>query len=222
MKNLILDKQWKEALKAEFSKPYFKDLVNFLEIESKNHLIYPPRDKIFNAINTCGISDVKVVILGQDPYHGENQANGLSFSVNNDVKIPPSLRNIFKELKNQYDIDPPKSGDLEYLAKQGVLLLNATLTVRSNEAGSHQKKGWEEFTDAIIHHLNSSCNHLVFILWGAYAQKKASFIDSKKHLILKSVHPSPLSASRGFFHNKHFIKTNEYLNKHNFTEIKWI
>ena len=222
MKNLIQDKEWEGLLKDEFSKPYFKCLESFIELENETKNVYPPRKLIFNAFNRCSFSKLKVVILGQDPYHGIGQANGLAFSVNDKVKVPPSLRNIFKELVNQFGGEPKKEGNLESWAEQGVLLLNATLTVRAEEAGSHQKKGWEEFTDAVIHKIIENKEHVVFILWGAYAQKKANFIDDTKHLVLKSVHPSPLSASRGFFNNKHFIKTNEYLKQEQIEEIQWI
>jgi len=211
---------WKNLLNDEFQKDYFKKLMAFIKNEYENKTIYPPKELIFNAFNLCPFNNVKVIIIGQDPYHQENQAQGLCFSVPDDVKIPPSLRNIFKEIKN--DINKQKtSGNLTNWAKQGVFMINATLTVEKDNAGSHQKKGWETFTDEIIKLLNKEKNNLVFILWGAFAQKKAELIDKNKHLILKSVHPSPLSASRGFFGNNHFSKTNEYLIKHNLPPIDW-
>ena len=211
---------WKNLLNDEFQKDYFKKLMAFIKNEYENKTIYPSKELIFNAFNLCPFNNVKVIIIGQDPYHQENQAQGLCFSVPDDVKIPPSLRNIFKEIKN--DINKQKtSGNLTNWAKQGVFMINATLTVEKDNAGSHQKKGWETFTDEIIKLLNKEKNNLVFILWGAFAQKKAELIDKNKHLILKSVHPSPLSASRGFFGNNHFSKTNEYLIKHNLPPIDW-
>ncbi len=217
-----IEESWKEVLYPEFNKPYFSLLTAFVRKEYKsNGPIFPPAGLIFNAFNTCPFSKTKVVILGQDPYHGDHQANGLSFSVNNGIALPPSLRNIYKEIEDDLKIKPKTSGDLTHWAKQGVLLLNATLTVRAHQAGSHQNKGWEEFTDAAIRALNDQRNNLVFILWGSYAQKKGAFIDKKRHLVLESPHPSPLSAYRGFFGNHHFSKTNQYLEQHNILPINW-
>lgn len=215
-----LESSWKELLKDEFDKPYFKTLSKFIHDEYKNDTIYPPPKFIFNALDSLPVDKVKVIILGQDPYHGPGQAHGLSFSVPDGIALPPSLKNIYKEM--QSDIGKlPQSGNLEHWAKEGVLLLNATLTVRAHQAGSHQNKGWEQFTDAIIHHLATSRENLVFILWGSYAQKKGSFIDSTKHLVIKSVHPSPLSAYNGFFGSRPFSQTNAYLISHNKPPIDW-
>jgi uracil-DNA glycosylase len=219
--DVSIELSWKLHLQQEFEKAYFKNLVQFVKSEYQTKTIYPPGKLIFNAFNSCPFNDVKVVILGQDPYHGPGQAHGLCFSVPDGVAFPPSLRNIFKEITNDLGLAVPKSGNLTRWANQGVLLLNATLTVQANEAGSHQKKGWEMFTDAAIKTLADDKDHLVFILWGAYAQRKAEMINNTKHLVLESVHPSPLSASRGFFGNRHFSKTNEYLKKHNRIEIIW-
>jgi uracil-DNA glycosylase len=216
-----IEESWKSKLKDEFDKEYFIQLVEFVKNEYKKHTIYPPGPKIFNAFDHCSFDDLKVVILGQDPYHGPNQAHGLCFSVNEGVPFPPSLINIFKEVQNDMDVPVPTSGNLERWADQGILLLNATLTVRAHQAGSHQNKGWEQFTDAVIHKIADEKENIVFLLWGAYAQKKAAFVDREKHLILDSVHPSPLSASRGFFGNHHFSKTNQYLTEHNRTPIFW-
>ncbi len=216
-----IDHTWKPLLKTEFEKPYFKDLVHFVKEEYKTKTIYPPPKEIFRAFEYSKFPDTQVVILGQDPYHGAKQANGLCFSVRDNIKKPPSLQNIFKEIENDIGKTPPESGNLERWAKQGVLLLNATLTVRARSAGSHQNKGWEEFSDSVIKVLNEEKNSLVFLLWGAHAQKKGAIIDNKKHLILKAPHPSPFSANRGFFGCKHFSKTNTYLEKHNKTPIDW-
>ncbi len=212
---------WKEQLSAEFSKPYFLNLVEFVKSEYKNHTVYPPGKEIFRAFDACSFDDVKVVILGQDPYHGPGQANGLAFSVRDGVRMPPSLVNIFKEIQNELGKEIPPSGNLERWAEQGVLLLNATLTVQARNAGSHQKKGWEEFTDAVIRKISDQKSEVVFMLWGAYAQKKGEIIDSAKHLVLKSPHPSPFSADRGFFGNGHFIKANEYLKGQGKEPIDW-
>jgi uracil-DNA glycosylase len=212
---------WKAHLADEFHKPYFKHLTEFVKQEKEKHTIYPPGKQIFNAFEKCSFDDVEVVILGQDPYHGPGQANGLAFSVSDGIKPPPSLVNIFKEIRNDLGKEIPPSGNLERWANQGVLLLNATLTVRANSPGSHQKKGWEEFTDAVIKKISEEREHIVFMLWGAYAQKKGEIIDSKKHLILKSAHPSPFSADRGFYGNHHFSKANEYLVKHGKHAIEW-
>lgn len=217
-----IEETWKEVLKEEFGKPYFSLLTSFIRKEyAQNGPIYPPAKLIFNAFDLCPFNQTKVVIIGQDPYHGVGQANGLSFSVSPDQAIPPSLVNIYKELQADLKVEAPQNGDLTHWAKQGVLLLNATLTVRAHQAGSHQNKGWEEFTDAAIQALATQRDHLVFILWGSYAQRKGAFIDRKKHLVLTSPHPSPLAAYRGFFGNHHFSKTNKYLQEHNITPIAW-
>jgi len=217
-----IEDTWKKVLYNEFQKDYFIKLKQFLEDEkSKNKKIYPPGNLIFNAFEKTPFNKVKVVILGQDPYHGFGQAHGLCFSVPDGMKIPPSLRNIYKELNTDVDFVIPKSGNLEKWANQGVLLINATLTVRDSEAGSHQKKGWEAFTDNVIKTVSDEKENIVFILWGNYAQSKESLIDNNKHLIIKSVHPSPLSASRGFFGSKPFSKTNSYLQDKGFDRIDW-
>lgn len=216
-----IEESWKNQLQTSFESEYFKNLAEFVKQEYSTQRIYPPAKLIFNAFSHCKFNELKVVILGQDPYHGPDQANGLSFSVNDQIKHPPSLVNIFKEIKNDLDIPYPVSGNLERWAKQGVLLLNATLTVRAAAAGSHQKKGWEKFTDDVILKISEEKENVVFFLWGAYAQKKGSVIDSSKHLIIKSVHPSPLSAHRGFFGNKHFSLANDYLTKHKKEPIDW-
>ena len=220
--NVTIAPQWKSVLKAEFEKPYFKKLAAFVKAEYLQHTCFPKGTHIFNAFNHCDFNAVKVVIIGQDPYHGEGQANGLCFSVNEDVPQPPSLINIFKELNTDLGKPVPKSGNLEAWAKQGVLLLNATLTVRAHQAGSHQNKGWETFTDAAIQQLSDQKEGLVFLLWGGFAKRKGQKIDSSKHKILTSGHPSPLSANRGYwFGNKHFSKTNNYLIERGLDEIKW-
>jgi uracil-DNA glycosylase len=216
-----IEPTWKEKLSGEFEKEYFLRLADFIKEEYRLQTIYPPGSLIFNAFNLCPLANVRAVIIGQDPYHGPGQAHGLCFSVRNDVGYPPSLINIFKEIESDIGIKRPLSGNLERWAAQGVLLLNATLTVRAHQAGSHQKKGWEEFTDSVINLLNSEKQHLVFFLWGSYAQKKGEAIDRSKHLVLESVHPSPLSASRGFFGNKHFSRCNEYLTAQGITPINW-
>lgn len=216
-----IEASWKEQLIEEFKKDYFIRLTEFVRNEYQTQQIYPSGKLIFNAFDQCPFGDVKVVILGQDPYHGPGQAHGLCFSVNDGIDFPPSLRNIFKEVKADTGAAIPGSGNLERWAKQGVLLLNATLTVRAHQAGSHQRKGWEDFTDAAIRSLAENREHLVFILWGSYAIKKGEFIDPNKHLVLTSVHPSPLSASRGFFGNKHFSRANSYLQQHGKEPIVW-
>jgi uracil-DNA glycosylase len=216
-----IEESWKKQLQEEFEKPYFKQLTDLVKSEYASQTIYPPAKLIFNAFDQCPFDQVKVVILGQDPYHGPGQAHGLCFSVNDGVDFPPSLRNIFKEIQADTGAPVPTSGNLERWAKQGVLLLNATLTVRAGQAGSHQKKGWEQFTDAVIHLVADKLENVVFILWGNYAISKGEFIDARKHLILKSVHPSPLSASRGFFGNKQFSTTNKYLLENGKEPIKW-
>lgn len=212
---------WLHRLQKEFESPYFKELNDFLKIESDTFTIYPNEDEIYNAFNQTPFEDVKVVIIGQDPYHGENQAHGLSFSVQKRVKLPPSLKNIYKEIESDLGITPPQSGDLTAWTKQGVLLLNATLTVRAQSPGSHQKKGWEKFTDAVIHKLSDEKENLVFILWGKYAQDKGVIIDSNKHFVIKSAHPSPFAARKGFFGSKPFSKTNEFLKSKNIIPIDW-
>ncbi|MCY1723434.1 uracil-DNA glycosylase [Prolixibacteraceae bacterium Z1-6] len=212
---------WKAQLQEEFNKDYFIKLSEFVKNEYNTQRIFPPGKLIFNAFNQCTFENLKVVILGQDPYHGPGQAHGLCFSVNDGIAFPPSLRNIFKELNQDMGKPIPETGNLIDWAKQGVLLLNATLTVRAQTAGSHQKKGWEIFTDAVIQKISSEKENVVFLLWGNYAISKSKFIDQNKHLVLTSVHPSPLSASRGFFGNKHFSRTNEFLISKGLEPIKW-
>ena len=219
--NVRIEESWKQKLTPEFEKDYFIKLTEFVRAEYASKTIYPPAKQIFNAFDHCPFDDVKVVIIGQDPYHGPGQAHGLCFSVAEGVPNPPSLQNIFKEIMSDLGKPMPANGDLTRWARQGVLLLNATLTVQAHQAGSHQRKGWEEFTDAAIRLLAEEREHLVFILWGAYAQKKGAFIDRSKHLVLASAHPSPLSAYNGFFGNKHFSRTNEYLKAHGIAEIEW-
>lgn len=212
---------WKEILMEEFAKPYFMQLKEFLIEEKSKYEVYPPGKLIFNAFNLTPFESVRVVIIGQDPYHGKGQAHGLCFSVPDEVTPPPSLVNIFKEIKSDLGIPVPGHGNLGYWAKQGVLLINATLTVRCNQAGSHQKKGWEEFTNTVIGKLSEKRAGLVFLLWGKFAQEKEVLIDTKKHYILKAAHPSPFSASNGFFGCRHFSKTNEILKRHGLDEIDW-
>lgn len=219
--NVQIEDSWKEILKDEFEKDYFQALMTKVDEAYRTTEVFPSQDHIFNAFNHCYFDDVKVVIIGQDPYHNDGQAHGLSFSVPEGVKIPPSLRNIYKEIQSDLGKSIPESGNLEHWAKQGVLLLNATLTVQAHEAGSHQGIGWEEFTDAAIHHLAHKRKHIVFMLWGAYAQKKGQNVDSAHHLTLEAPHPSPLSAHRGFLGCKHFSKCNEYLKQNNLKEIDW-
>ena len=216
-----IEESWEKVLQPDFDKPYFKELTDFVRSEYAATTIYPPASLIFNAFNLCPFDKVKVVIIGQDPYHGPGQAHGLCFSVNDGIQFPPSLQNIFKEIKSDLDIPLPTSGNLTRWAEQGVLLLNATLTVRAHNAGSHQKKGWETFTDSVIRILAEQKENLVFILWGAYAQKKGAFIDKNRHLVLSSAHPSPLSAYNGFFGNHHFSLTNKWLTEHNLKAIDW-
>ncbi|MDR0865935.1 MAG: uracil-DNA glycosylase [Candidatus Symbiothrix sp.] len=216
-----IEQSWNERLAPEFEKSYFSDLVHFVKNEYATKTIYPKGNKIFNAFDKTPFDKVKVVILGQDPYHEPGQAHGLCFSVNDGIMLPPSLQNIYQELREDLGITPAASGNLERWAEQGVLLLNATLTVQAHRAGSHQQKGWEEFTDAVVHKIAEEKEHVVFILWGSYAQKKGAFIDPFKHLILKSAHPSPLSSYRGFFGSKPFSKTNEYLIKTGQAPIQW-
>ncbi len=212
---------WKKVLVNEFSSEYFKELKNFLIEEKKKYTIYPPGEYIFSAFNRTPFDNVKVVIIGQDPYHGEGQAHGLCFSVQQGIKPPPSLVNIFKELKNDIGIDIPTHGSLEKWAENGVLLLNATLTVRASQAGSHQKKGWETFTNAVIKKVSENKEGIVFLLWGRYAQDKDVLIDTEKHHVLKAAHPSPFSAYNGFFGCKHFSKTNHFLKEKGKVEIDW-
>lgn len=217
-----LDESWMSHIGKEFDQPYMKSLKQFLQQEKESgQIVYPRGNDIFNALNTTSFDKVRVVILGQDPYHGPGQAMGLSFSVPKGVQLPPSLQNIYKEIEAEYGTKMPRTGDLTKWAEQGVLLLNATLTVRAANAGSHQKKGWEEFTDAVIRALNDQHEHIVFMLWGSYAQKKGAFIDRKKHLVLESPHPSPLSAHRGFLGNGHFKKANDYLVQNGRAPIDW-
>lgn len=218
--NINIEESWKNLLKPEFEKPYFSSLINFVKQKYKEHTCYPKGKNIFKAFELTPFDQVKVVLLGQDPYHGEGQAMGLCFSVPNGIVYPPSLRNIIIELKNDTGIEL-KSGDLTPWAKQGVFLLNATLTVRAHQAGSHQKKGWETFTDSVIHKISEEKEHVVFILWGSYAQQKINLIDTRKHFIIKSVHPSPLSAHRGFFGSRPFSLTNEYLTSKKIEPIQW-
>lgn len=219
--NVQIEESWKRALAEEFEKDYFLRLTAFVRQEYQTTTVYPPGRLIFNAFNLCPYDKVKVVIIGQDPYHGPGQAHGLCFSVNDGVPYPPSLQNIFKEIHDDTGAALPATGNLTRWAEQGVLLLNATLTVRAHCAGSHQRQGWEEFTDAAIRALAEHRDHLVFILWGAYAQKKGAFIDRNRHLVLTSVHPSPLSAYHGFFGNHHFSRANAYLQEHGETPICW-
>lgn len=219
--NVQIEESWKQVLTPEFDKDYFIRLTEFVRREYQTTTVYPPGKLIFNAFNLCPYNKVKVVIIGQDPYHGPGQAHGLCFSVNDGIPFPPSLQNIFKEIHDDLGTPIPTTGNLTRWAEQGVLLLNATLTVRAHQAGSHQRQGWEEFTDAAIRALAENREHLVFILWGAYAQRKGAFIDRNKHLVLSSAHPSPLSAYNGFFGNRHFSRTNEYLKAHGETEIVW-
>ncbi len=219
--NVKIENSWYELLKDEFSKEYFINLTKFIKEEKKKYKIYPPGSLIFNAFNTTPVDKVKVVILGQDPYHDEGQAHGLCFSVPNGINPPPSLVNIFKELNSDLGIEIPNHGNLTSWAQQGVLLLNATLTVRSHSPGSHQKKGWETFTDTVIKKLSDTENNLVFVLWGNYAKAKQELINPLKHCILTAAHPSPFSANYGFFGCKHFSKINTYLKQNGIEEINW-
>lgn len=216
-----IEKSWKESLASEWEKDYFKKLTDFVRDEYASGVVFPPASRIFAAFDACPVDEVKVVILGQDPYHGEGQANGLCFSVNPGTPIPRSLTNIFKEISSDTGAPMPTDGDLSRWARQGVLLLNATLTVRAHQAGSHQGRGWEQFTDEVVRMLATERSGLVFILWGAYAGRKGEFIDRNRHLVLTSAHPSPLSASRGFFGNHHFTLANDYLKRQGKTPIIW-
>jgi uracil-DNA glycosylase len=221
MADVRLHPSWKAVLGEEFAKPYFEDLISFVKQEYTTNRVYPPGNRIFSALDHTPFESVKVVILGQDPYHGPGQANGLCFSVNEGIAIPPSLRNIFSEIKSDLNIAIPENGNLERWADQGVLLLNATLTVRAHQAGSHQNKGWETFTDAVINALSTEREGLVFMLWGGYARKKGAIINTGKHFVLSAPHPSPLSAHRGFLGCRHFSKCNRFLAKNGKEEIKW-
>ncbi|POS01647.1 uracil-DNA glycosylase [Flavobacterium croceum DSM 17960] len=217
-----INPSWQAILQAEFDKEYFVNLVNFVKAEYATHRCFPKGSEIFAAFDSCTFEDTRVVIIGQDPYHGLGQANGLCFSVNDGVAMPPSLVNIFKEIESDLNIPFPATGNLQRWAKQGVLLLNATLTVRENTAGSHQNKGWEQFTDAVIDKISKEKQGVVFLLWGGFAKKKGSKIDRNKHFVLETGHPSPLSANRGlWFGNKHFSKTNAYLKSIGKPEIEW-
>ena len=219
--NPRIEESWLKVLASEFEQPYFAELKTFLLEEKRRYVVYPPGSLIFNAFAHTPYYNVKVVILGQDPYHGEGQAHGLCFSVPDGVKPPPSLINMYKEIDNDLGISPSSSGNLECWADQGVFLLNATLTVRASTAGSHQNKGWEKFTDKVIQNLSTGRENLVFMLWGNYARAKKNLIDGQKHLILEAAHPSPLSAFNGFFGCKHFSKANEYLHQHGIESINW-
>ncbi len=216
-----IEESWRERLQGEFDAPYFDQLTRFVRQEYAQGRVYPPGGLIFNAFNLCPFNQVKVVIIGQDPYHEEGQAQGLCFSVPTGVQIPPSLVNIYKEIHDDLGVTVPPSGDLTRWARQGVLLLNATLTVRAHQAGSHQRQGWEQFTDAVIRILSRERSRLVFILWGSYAISKRALVDERRHLVLTSPHPSPLSAHRGFFGNHHFSLTNHYLEQQGLTPIQW-
>ena len=216
-----IEQEWKTLLQSEFDLPYFEALTEFVREEYAQHTIFPPARLIFNAFDQCPVSKVKVVILGQDPYHGIGQAHGLCFSVPDNVAAPPSLKNIVKEIISDVGHTTLKSSNLEPWVRQGVFLLNATLTVRMNQAGSHQNRGWEQFTDAVMKKLSDEKEHIVFLLWGAYAGRKKALIDTSKHLVLTSVHPSPLSAHQGFFGNHHFTQANEFLTAHGKTPINW-
>ena len=220
--NVRISPSWNALLSSEFEKPYFQALTAFVKKEYSEHTCYPKGKEIFAAFDKCPVEDLKVVLLGQDPYHGEGQANGLSFSVRDGIAHPPSLVNIFREIEEDLKLPYPESGNLSRWAEQGVLLLNATLTVRANTAGSHQGQGWETFTDAVIKSISDNCQHIVFLLWGSFAKKKIALIDTQKHCVLSSGHPSPLSANRGYwFGNKHFSKTNAYLSSGGKQAIDW-
>jgi uracil-DNA glycosylase len=216
-----IEESWAKKLSQEFEAPYFQELKEFVRSEYQTQVVYPPGKEIFRAFDACPFDQLRVVILGQDPYHGVGQANGLCFSVHPSVKMPPSLVNIFKEIQQDLNKPVPANGDLQRWARQGVLLLNATLTVRASSPGSHQNKGWETFTDAVIDRIKREKENVAFLLWGAYAQKKGALINREKHLVLMSAHPSPFSAHSGFFGNRHFSKTNEYLKQHDLEPIDW-
>ena len=219
--NVRIDESWRQVLQPEFDKPYFELLTNFVRHAYATRQCFPPAGQIFRAFDLCPFDKVRVVIIGQDPYHDYNQAHGLCFSVQEGVPAPPSLLNIYKELQRDLAKPIPNSGDLTHWAEQGVLLLNATLTVEAHKAGSHQGKGWEELTDAAIQALNNQRSNIVFMLWGSYAQRQGQFIDRKRHLVLTAVHPSPLSAYRGFIGCGHFSKANDYLLQHGLSPINW-
>jgi uracil-DNA glycosylase len=220
--NVDIHPSWKPYLQPEFEQPYFRDLAEFVKLEYRTYQCFPKGSDIFNTFNHCSFDDIKVVIIGQDPYHGDGQANGLCFSVNNGISHPPSLINIFKEIEQDLGLPYPQSGNLMPWADQGVLLLNATLTVRAHQAGSHQKKGWEQFTDAVIKTISAKKSNVVFLLWGGFAKKKKKLIDTSKHFVLETGHPSPLSANRGYwFGNKHFSKTNSLLEQADSLAIEW-
>ena len=221
MPEIKIAPSWKTRLESEFQNAYFLELIQFVKQEYESQMVYPPGKEIFRAFDCCGFDDTRVVIIGQDPYHGAGQANGLCFSVRHGVAIPRSLANIFKEIQSDLGKPFPANGDLERWANQGVLLLNATLTVRASTPGSHQNKGWENFTDSVIKIISAEKEHVVFLLWGAYAQKKSLIIDSTRHFILQSPHPSPFSADRGFFGNKHFSRTNAYLKSKGLRPVEW-
>jgi uracil-DNA glycosylase len=216
-----IEDSWKSQLSPEFHKPYFGELVEFVKSEYQSYKVFPKGMQIFSAFEYCRFDNIKVVIIGQDPYHGVGQANGLCFSVNDGIKMPPSLVNIFKEIRNDLGKEFPKTGNLERWARQGVLLLNATLTVRAHSPGSHQNKGWETFTDAVIKTISDQKEGVVFLLWGSYAQRKGEVIDTSKHLVLSSAHPSPFAANRGFFGSRHFSKANAYLEENGKSPIDW-
>ncbi len=222
MTEVKIHKSWLNVLHEEFKKTYFETLVRFVKQEYAANTVYPSGKNIFRAFELCPFESVKVIILGQDPYHGQGQANGLAFSVNDKTQLPPSLQNIYKEISEDLSVPMPKTGNLDYLAKQGVLLLNATLTVRGSQAGSHQDKGWELFTDAVIKTVSEKKDHIVFLLWGKYAQEKGNIIDRSKHCVLTAPHPSPFSANRGFFGCRHFSKTNKYLVSIEEKPIEWV
>ncbi len=222
MSRIALEDSWKQALESEFEQPYMKSLKQFLKTElDQKKIIYPKPTQYFAALDMTPLDQVRVVILGQDPYHGPGQAHGLSFSVQEGVRFPPSLQNIFKEIRSDLGLEPPETGDLTPWALQGVLLLNATLSVEARQAGSHQNRGWETFTDKVVEVINDQCENVVFMLWGSYAQKKGSRIDRARHYVLQAPHPSPLSAHRGFFGCRHFSKANEYLENHGKTPVTW-
>lgn len=216
-----INETWKNKLQDQFEAPYFRSLTDFVREEYRKNTVYPPGPRIFSAFDHCPFEDVRVVILGQDPYHGPGQANGLCFSVADGIRKPPSLVNIYKEIESDLGISLPESGNLVRWADQGVLLLNATLTVRAGQSGSHQGKGWESFTDTVVTRLNDLREHLVFMLWGAYAQRKGSVIDRRRHLVLEAPHPSPFSVHRGFFGCRHFSQCNKYLSDHGQKPIDW-
>lgn len=216
-----IEQSWARVLADEFEKPYFVALTDFVRQEYASGVVYPKGSNIFRAFDKCPFDKVKVVIIGQDPYHGQGQANGLCFSVGQDVKLPPSLVNIYKELSDDLGVDVPSLGSLDHWAEQGVLLINSVLTVRANQAASHSNKGWEQFTDAVVERISSQKSNIVYILWGSYAQKKCKMVDSKNNMIIQSVHPSPLSSYRGFFGSRPFSRANDYLHSKEIAPIMW-